>query len=570
VVSESSISMQRTFQVRYVIEGAKEIKQLSIPGFSNFIIEDNFDNPAPVSNQPIPEIYSRVIVLSPKRSGRFVIPGATAVIDGKPMQSNTLQVTVKQTGQPGNRLNPAIEDIDTEVESELLPGEDIGKKISKNLFLRVDASKTNCYVGEPVMVVYKMYSRLNANSQVVKRPSFTGFSVLEMVDSYDSRPDVEKLNGTLYYTNIIRKVQLFPLQEGNFLLDAAEIESDVKFLKVSEPYNKRNDLRKAFGSSGPLPTVYHYRTLLHSDPVNISVKPLPVTSQPSDFKGAVGQFSLAVHVPSTHIRKGELVKIQVVVSGKGNLSLLAPPVIQWPAGIDTAEPVVKESFNKYAFPLAGNKTFEYSFAATDTGRLEIPAIQLPYYDPAAKEYKTASADPLIVQVAAGSTKEKEDKNAEGNSISDTPAIPREMYWFALVVVLIVGWIVYQATFLRKKNTNPIQNTAEPIVKKPTAAELLQRASAALEQANQPAFYHEVQDTLWNVVADKCKVLPSALNKQNIAGQLSIRGISPAVIQNLVSVLDECEWTLYTPDQSLHDMKQLLDKAEDVLQQLLVD
>ena len=114
VVSEPSISVRQTFQVRYVIEGAKEIKQLSIPGFNGFTVEDNFDVPNSGLNPPLPDVYSKVIVLSPKRTGRFIIPGASAFIDGRLMKSNPLKVTVQQGGPAVNNLNKTIEDIERE------------------------------------------------------------------------------------------------------------------------------------------------------------------------------------------------------------------------------------------------------------------------------------------------------------------------------------------------------------------------------------------------------------------------------------------------------------------------
>lgn len=565
--SETVVSSRQTFQIQYIIEGAKDIKQISIPRINGFKVEDNFDYPALNANQPAPDVYSRIIVLSPIRSGNFTIPGASAIVDGKVMQSNSLQVEVRQAG-PGGSFNNTIEDLETETESELQPGEDINKKIARNLFLKVNASKTSCYVGEPLMVVYKVYSRLNANSQVVKRPSFTGFSVLEMVDSYDSKPEVEKLNGIYYYTNIIRKVQLFPLQEGSFNLDPAEIESLVKFVKVSDPATRRNEIRKLFNEPGTAPappSVVQYKTTLRTQPVAIAVKPLPADKQPEDFKGAVGKFTLSVRMPVKTVHKGDLVKIQVVINGSGNLSLLSPPAIQWPAGVDTADPVVLENFNKYSFPLTGSKTFEYSFAAIDTGNVEIPVIKLPYYDPADKTYKVASSDSMLLHVEPNLTRKEE--NVDAISEEDTSRIPRHIYWFAAVVIIILSWVIYQASFLRKKKVPVIKEVIiEP--KKPTAAELLEPAKAALLQGIQPAFFNELQKVLWKVVAEACNVLPSALNKHNVASTLAAKGIEPFIIQSLVAVLDECEWTLYTPDQSPHDMQVLLSRAEEVLQQLL--
>ena len=567
VVSEATVSFRQTFQVQYIIEGAKEIKQFRAPAFRDFRIEEEFEMQNSTStNQQNTVGYMKVFVLSPKRSGQFAIPPAMAVIDGKSMQSNSVRVRVNQSKtSPSNNLNSLLEDIDTEIESELHPGEDISEKIRKNFFLKVDASKTNCYVGEPLMVVYKAYSRLNANSQVVKRPSLTGFSVLEMVDSYDGKPEIEKLNGILYYSNIIRKVQLFPLQEGNFVLDPAEIESMIRFVKTGGAPNRKNNVAPS------RPSVIQYRTILRTDPLTITVKPLPQANQPENYRGAVGNYTLDLQVPREPIRQGDLVKIQLMISGTGNLSLLTAPEIEWPAGVDTADPVVTENFNKYAFPLSGTKVFEYSFAAPDTGDYIIPAVEFPYYDPANKEYKKAVTGPVTLHVLANTSKDDLKKKLEALDKKNNTGIPRHLYWFGLVVLLITGSIIYQAFFVRKKKAiveQPTVTTSDEMKSKPGAAELLSAAGLALQQGKNELFYHEVQEALWKVIAEKCAVLPSALNKENVKDRLAVRGVKPAVIQNLVFLLDECEWALYTPDQASHDMEQLLTNAEGVLQQLL--
>jgi hypothetical protein len=433
LVSESSISVRQTFQVQYIVEGSNNIRQFRVPRFKDFEIADVFDFNSTNFGQGL-DTYSKIIVLLAPRKGKFTIPGATAIINGKQMRSNAVRIAVKP-GVPGmNNIDP--DDIDTEEESVLHPGENIKDKIEKNLFLRIETSKTTCYVGEPLMVVYKAYSRLNAASQVMKRPSLTGFSVMEMVDAYDGRPEIEKLNGRSYYMNLVRKVQLFPLQEGKYTLDPAEIESVVHFIKTDEPAGKRHGGDIFNRNTTPMfPTAINHRTILRTEPKTITVKPLPTANQPADFSGAVGQFAVAVKVPATPIHKGDLVKIQVAITGSGNLSLLTPPVIKWPKGVDTAEPSVKENVNKYNFPLSGSKTFEYTFAAPDTGDYVIPAVHLPYYSPAEKKYKTASSDSITLHVLPGITK----VNAGGTGVaSKGTAMRPQLYWFALIALVIIA------------------------------------------------------------------------------------------------------------------------------------
>jgi hypothetical protein len=570
LVSESTISVRQTFQVQYIVEDASSISQFKTPKFKDFEIADVFDQNSANFSHGLYS-FSRIFVLLAPKKGRFTIPGATAIINGKKMHSNAVRVAVIP-GVPGmNNINP--DDIDTEEESVLHPGDNITDKIQKNLFLRVETSKNTVYVGEPLMVVYKAYSRLNASSQVVKRPSLTGFSVMEMVDAYDGKPDVEKLNGRLYYTNLVRKVQLFPLQEGKYTLDPAELESVIHFIKTDEPSGKKRSMGSLYNRNAtPLfPAAVNHRTILRTDPQTIIVKPLPTANQPADFSGAVGQFAVIVKVPATPIHQGDLVKIQVTISGSGNLSLLTPPAIKWPKGVDTAEPSVKENINKYNFPLSGSKSFEYSFAAPDTGNYVIPAVHLPYYDPAEKKYKTASSDSITLHVLPG-VKKTDDGGAA--IVSNSSAIPMKFYWFAGIVMVILACIAYQAISLRKGKKKDIVKSSLPVPVKEVpspqkmAAALLANARLALQHQHQQAFYREVEQALWHVVEETYQVLPSKMNKHYITQLLAEKGMPAETIHDFSAILDECEWALYTPGQSVNSMEVLMSKTEGLLKDLL--
>jgi hypothetical protein len=565
-VSEPSVYVRQTFQVLYIVEGARSIRQFTIPQFKDFEVADAFDH-VPLSN--VSNNYAKVVVLVGSKKGRFTIPGATAIIDGKQLRSNSVGISVMTDKLGIYNIDP--DDIDTEEESELHPGESISEKIEKNLFLRVETSKNTCYVGEPLMVVYKVYSRLNAYMQVARRPSLTGFSVMEMVDAYNAKPEIERLNGRLYYTNLVRKVQLFPLQEGTYTLDPAEIETAVKFIKTDQRAGKKG-LLPGQSTTPMFPTAINHRTLLRSQPMTITVKSLPSANQPDDFSGAVGQFNVIVKTPTTPIHKGDLVKIQVTILGSGNLSLITPPPVKWPKGVDTAEPSVKENINKYVFPLAGSKTFEYSFAAPDTGDYKIPAIHLSYYDPADKKYKKASNDSIILHVLPGVT--KNDAEADAMRDQQTVGIKPHYYWFAGIVLVIIGSIVYQVNSLKKGKKKEVEKvkTTAPVQVKPTpqklATELLAKAKMAILFQQAPVFYHEIEQALWKVVADNWKVLPSKLNRQHITQLLNEQQVPAETIQSFTAILNECEWALYTPGHSVSNMETTIEKAEGVLKELL--
>jgi hypothetical protein len=319
------------------------------------------------------------------------------------------------------------------------------------------------------------------------------------------------------------------------------------------------------------PAAINHRTILRTAPQTIIVKPLPTANQPADFSGAVGQFAVIVKVPATPIHQGDLVKIQVTISGSGNLSLLTPPTIKWPKGVDTAEPSVKENINKYNFPLSGSKSFEYSFAAPDTGNYVIPAVHLPYYDPTEKKYKTASSDSIALHVLPG-VKKTDDGGAA--IVSNSPGIPPKFYWFAGIVVVILACIAYQAISLRKGKKKDLVKSSPPAPVKEVpspqkmAAALLANARLALQHQHQQAFYHEVQQALWHVVEETYQVLPSKMNKHYITQLLAEKGMPAETIHDFSAILDECEWALYTPGQSVNSMEVLVSKTEGLLKDLL--
>ncbi|RYY21801.1 MAG: hypothetical protein EOO04_17480, partial [Chitinophagaceae bacterium] len=379
-----------------------------------------------------------------------------------------------------------------------------------------------------------------------------------------------------YYTNLIRKVQLFPLQAGTYELDPAEIETVIHFVKTVQPSRGRSPgddgqsrlqrlLEESTRGNAYRSNVDHYTTL-KTPVVKIEVKPLPVENQPADFSGAVGQFKLETIIPQTAIRQGELISIKWVLSGSGNLQLTTLPDVEWPKGIDTSEPSVKEDVNQFAYPLSGKKTFDYAISARDTGSYTIPPISFSYFDPRTEKYKTIVTEPITFDVAPSLKKPFFSKDAVQSLIKR----PLHLYWFGAVALAIIVWVSYQLFTGRKKKEEPVL-AAEPVVEaepeRVLPVLLFVNARKSMRNDDARGFHREVQQVLWKIAADRCEVLPSFLNKQNISFELQKQAIPTAVINNFLTVLNECEWALYTPDHVVEDMEELLDKAVTVSEAL---
>ena len=190
VSSSKQIGKSDFVQIEYVVENARQIEQLSPPAFRDFkIVQGPIQSSGmTIVNGEVSQQKSISFILEPVKLGKFDLPGATAVIDGKSMRSNSISIEVVPGGSGANNFHPVPQPLwpDEAEESNkdyvLKPGENVMDKIHKNLFVKVQVSKTNCYVGEPIVATYKLYSHLNSESRVVKHPSLNGFSVYDMID----------------------------------------------------------------------------------------------------------------------------------------------------------------------------------------------------------------------------------------------------------------------------------------------------------------------------------------------------------------------------------------------------
>jgi hypothetical protein len=319
------------------------------------------------------------------------------------------------------------DDGEVEDQSEITPGENIEEKIKKNLFLKAEVSKTECYAGENIMATFKAYTRFYTDMHVVRRPSLSGFSVIEMVDTYNSRAEKEKYKGIYYNTHLIRKVQLFALQPGNFILEAAEVEGNILF---TESKQEGNAFKRLFSKRS-----FNHEIALKTPTVNIKVKPLPEKGQPENFSGAVGQFKIFMQLPDSNIKQFRSLTAKLIISGTGNIPLITDPAIKWPVN-NVPDPQVTEEVNKYQFPLSGSKIFEYRLSSHDTGNFIIPPVEFSYFDPKEKKYKTISTKQINYKVSEA------DKNEVFEIVTGKKAsFPLHLVYFGVIVLIIIGVVI---------------------------------------------------------------------------------------------------------------------------------
>jgi hypothetical protein len=576
VINDKEVGKEDYIQVEYRVENASSVESLTPPAFTGFTVVSGpmQQTGMTIINGNVSKSEGITYVLKPSATGNFTIGGATAVVDGKQIHSNS--VTVKITNAPPKQTSPAnnplfglsMPEEAPEVNEEyiLRKDESAADKIKNNLFVKLDVSKTTCYAGEPIVATYKLYSRLKSESRVTKRHTLTQFSVYDMVQPEADNPTIEKINGKLYNMHIIRKVQLYPLQDGSFDLDPVEVDNTVRFLRLQGDGNK-NSMQQMLDDymNGVVDGKMEEQQIsIASKPVTITVKALPAEGKPASFDGAVGKFTISSLLPKINITANETAILQVTLKGQGNLTLINAPQVQWPQGVEAYEPTVKENLDKTIAPISGGKLFEYSFAPKQTGKIIIPPIEFSYFDPSAKAYKIIRTDSIEANVSKGSKR----ITSPGVTDNNQPSTPGNFKWIRLLWLLPLFAVAFLALLFNRKKNSPVKNITtvkpvQPATKKEVIApaDPFEGARYALNAVNSQLFYKETGKATWHILAEKFNLTSSQLNKPVVIRLLQQNNAAPETIQLLENVLNDCELALYTPVHTENDMRLTLDKAE---------
>ena len=97
----------------------------------------------------------------------------------------------------------------------------------KDLFLKVIPTKKSAYVGEQIVLTYKLYTKVPVSSlSVDKMPSYAGFWTKDISDNNGGslRQSSEYVNGMEYTVAEIQKIIVVPQRSGKLNLDPMSIE----------------------------------------------------------------------------------------------------------------------------------------------------------------------------------------------------------------------------------------------------------------------------------------------------------------------------------------------------------
>ena len=597
-LTPTEIGKDEYTQLKLMVENANEVQQIVPPDLRNFIIVSgpNQENGMTAVNGAVKKYFALSFVLKPRRTGSFTIMPAKAKADNIDYRSNPVKllVTTQPTGNSAaaNAFNAPFGNMDPFAEPAprstfndfiLRKGENPADKIKRNMFMRLETDKKSAYLGEPVIATYKLFTRLKSESNLVKNPSFNGFSVLEMQQPNDMSYHIEKLDGREYNVYIIRKVQLYPLLTGNLELGTVEIENNVQFIKaeyINQQGNIFGDLLRDLSEATiPPEGIDIQKVILQSKPVTIFIKPLPDAERPAGFKGAVGNFIAEAKVEKNNFSTDDDGKMAIIISGEGNLQMINAPEVAWPQGIEGFESKATDDLFKGTVPVSGRKIFEFPFTVAKPGNYVLPAIKFSYFDNRNSKYKTVSTKAMEITVTKGTGKPKTVVTATGNKGGDnwlTKFFSNRLRVVSVVAILIImGLIVW----LKRDTKKAVQEVATAMMaeeeiqeKKEQVEEFLNAqqnplalTEESLQRNDAALFYKQINLELKNYLSKRLALPAEELNRKNISEKLDAGDISNETSKELQKLLDEIGWQLYTPFADNEKMKETYERANELIQ-----
>jgi hypothetical protein len=276
----------------------------------------------------------------------------------------------------------------------------------------------------------------------------------------------------------------------------------------------------------------------------IEVLPIPTAGRPADYRGAVGQYQIAIDATPTHVKSGDPINLLVGISGTGPMELVqAPPLAQLPE--------LTADFKVPNEPLAGfvkgdRKVFSTTIRPRKAGVAEIPSIPFSYFDPAAKKFVTVHSKPVSINVeqaemltldavqhdsaAAGANPNaKQAATAESakdalQNFAGAEVLAQETPWSmnpaVLVTLLVLPPIVVLLIGL-SRTRNVLAAFAGLLG---SAVGRAQRAVAGAQDS------HEVAAAIRKFVARQCGLNDRSCNDEQIAGAIRVAGYRDLAVQ----------------------------------------
>jgi hypothetical protein len=509
--------------------------------------------------------------------GKYKIPPVQVTYNGKAFASAAIDMEVQQSGTKPPAQQQAAPQQPAPAQQGTGPAEG-------DLFVRATVDRRQVFQNEPVIVTYKIYTRVNvSNVGISKMPATAGFWTEEFEIPQQLQTSSEVLDGKKYTVATVRKMALFPMSPGAKTIDpmVLDCEVTVRASRSRDPFGDFFDDSFFFGGRA-------VRKQIQSKPVTIEVLPFPEEGKPANFTGITGRFRVSASADKRSVKTNEAITYKIYIEGEGNIRQIQAPEIAFPTDFEVYPPKVTETLSRSGAGISGRKTFEYVLIPRAEGEETLKPVALSFFDPASKSYKTVRTESIALQVAqgaegyttvAGSGLSKEEVRLIGQDIrfiktADTPfrrtgmpTVPPAFYWsvFLLPLLGLAGAFAY------RKHLDRISGDvayARGIRASSAVRKRLSAAKSLIKGDVQKQFYAEAGRALQGYIGDKLNIAEAGMISGEVEAILRRKGVSEETARGFFDCLDTCDMKRFSPESAtVEEMKAFFHKVETAIMKL---
>jgi hypothetical protein len=360
------------------------------------------------------------------------------------------------------------------------------------------------------------------------------------------------IHGRQYLVNEIKR-GYFPTAPGVYMIGAASVDI------VVDEFTRRQNLDDFFNRSLRSRGFGEPKALL-TDEQRIVVLPLPAAGKPADFSGIVAQdLRVSIEADKQVAQVGEPINVTIEINGIGNIKTIASPGLAESEKYKIYESGSKSDTFKKDYVVSGRAQYDFVVIPQVEGKWSIPAVELSYFDPAAKSYRTATSHSVPLEVKPGAREEgrKVIYAGGGDNIevisrdiryihpvpatmaARTPLYKSSLYVGLHVVPLlaVVGGLFIERRRRRYRDDVVFARSSRALRE---ALRRLSDAARALSGGDVQTGYAALATGVTGYFADKMNVPPAGLTSDAIESFLHARGAGDDTVDVVRTVLRECD------------------------------
>ena len=573
-VDKNKVEIGSHIRLTVGVEGAfdTDIPKLSMPESFSLMFGPSVSTQTTIINNVVKVFRGFMYGFSPREKGRFEIGPVTLDYKGRTYTSNSISIEVVAR-------TPFESIIDEKSDTS---GQRVD--INKMVFVELKTDKQEAYIYEEIIQSFKLYFQkgLPIDDLDYVAASTKNF----LAEKLGEERRYEEVRDGILYNVIELRTALFPLVSGIIKIPSASFKCNI----IIRQQRNRGSLFDEFMGGGGR----RYPVERSTEPVKMTIKPLPVVGKPEGFTGAVGKYTMDVLAKPTKLKVGDPITLTINIRGEGNIQTIGEPLLA-PEGM--------KDFKAYNFEakvtitgrgrgIKGEKLFNKVIEPQSEDSGVIPGISFSYFDPELEKYKTITHAPIPIEVEHSEIEIPIHLSVEGAGMTkgqvkiltkDILPIMSDLYSFEnqrsaiykspfiLAIVFIIPILIVVACIYVQRQRELLHSDVGYARKKRAMAHAQQHLSNArelLQLDNSSEFYAALAKTILKHIADKLNVTPAAVTSDNIYDILEKRGVSDDVIRELRQCLESCDYGRFSSGHlSKEQMESTLDTTEQVIMHL---